>query len=42
MFDLFLQTPDAAALMAPWPTLLAWWERMASRPFMRLTSRQTE
>jgi glutathione S-transferase len=37
MFDLFQRTPEAAELMAPWPGLQAWWERMKARPSMRQT-----
>lgn len=37
MFDLVHRTPEAAGLMAPWPTLRAWWARMKDRTAMNAT-----
>ncbi|MDQ0462549.1 glutathione S-transferase [Caulobacter ginsengisoli] len=37
MFDLVMRTPEAAGLMAPLPSLQAWWARIKARPSMRQT-----
>jgi glutathione S-transferase len=32
IFDLFQQAPEGAAMLADFPSLLAWWERISVRP----------